>query len=57
MLFSRTSSFVMFNAYAMTHDPALYKDPDLFNPDRYVSKAEGGPEEPYPTGQFGFGRR
>ncbi|KAF5714941.1 cytochrome p450 [Fusarium mundagurra] len=39
------------NAYAMAHDERVYKDPHDFNPDRY----EAG--EPFPVGNFGFGRR
>ncbi|KAJ6443854.1 O-methylsterigmatocystin oxidoreductase [Purpureocillium lavendulum] len=50
-------SFVYANARAMTHDPDTYSDPDGFNPDRYAPVAEGGLGEPFPNGQFGFGRR
>jgi cytochrome P450 len=50
-------SFVYANARAMTHDENTYKNPDEFNPDRYSPKTEGGAGEPYPKGQFGFGRR
>ncbi|KAF4474712.1 O-methylsterigmatocystin oxidoreductase [Fusarium agapanthi] len=39
------------NAYAMAHDERVYKNPHNFNPDRY----EAG--EPFPVGNFGFGRR
>ncbi|KAF4950978.1 hypothetical protein FGADI_7850 [Fusarium gaditjirri] len=39
------------NAYAMAHDERVYKNPHDFNPDRY----EDG--EPFPVGNFGFGRR
>ncbi|SCO84802.1 related to cytochrome p450 [Fusarium oxysporum] len=39
------------NAYAMAHDERVYKNPHDFNPDRY----EAG--EPFPVGNFGFGRR
>jgi cytochrome P450 len=47
----------MANAYAITHDESVYKDPDTFNPDRYLSVDEGGAGEPLPVGHFGFGRR
>ncbi|KAK4495602.1 hypothetical protein PRZ48_012870 [Zasmidium cellare] len=50
-------SFVYANARAMTHDCSTYSDPDAFNPDRYVPQSEGGAGEPFPVGQFGFGRR
>ncbi|KAJ0123487.1 cytochrome p450 1a2 [Diaporthe amygdali] len=43
---------VMFaNTKAMCSDPTTYRDPEKFDPDRY----ERG--EPYPVGNFGFGRR
>jgi cytochrome P450 len=41
----------------MTHDEYTYKDPDVFNPDRYTPQSLGGAGEPFPIGQFGFGRR
>ncbi|KAJ4270013.1 hypothetical protein NW762_001686 [Fusarium torreyae] len=39
------------NAYAMAHDERIYRSPHEFNPDRY------GAGEPFPVGNFGFGRR
>ncbi|KAL2890628.1 O-methylsterigmatocystin oxidoreductase [Ceratocystis lukuohia] len=50
-------SYVFANARAMTHDPAVYSDPETFNPDRYLPRSEGGSDEPLPNGHFGFGRR
>lgn len=50
-------SVVYANAQAMTHDERVYSKPDTFNPDRYVSKEQGGFGEPLPEGPFGFGRR
>lgn len=50
-------SFVYANARAMTHDDAVYKNPDDFDPDRYSPLEQGGRGEPLPNGQFGFGRR
>jgi len=39
------------------HDPEIYKDPMVFNPDRLIAKP-GKPAEPDPyTFAFGFGRR
>lgn len=42
---------VFANTKAMTSDPGTYRDPERFDPGRY----ERG--EPYPVGNFGFGRR
>ncbi|TDZ27794.1 Cytochrome P450 monooxygenase COX2 [Colletotrichum spinosum] len=50
-------SFVYANARAMTHDERVYSDPEAFDPDRYIPVDEGGRGEPFPVGQFGFGRR
>lgn len=50
-------SHVYANARAMTHDARTYHEPEEFNPDRYVPTSEGGRGEPFPVGQFGFGRR
>ena len=44
-------SVVFANAKAMNLDRATYRDPDVFDPDRYLRG------EPYPAGNFGFGRR
>lgn len=41
----------------MTLDPETYSEPERFNPDRYIPKEKGGLGEPFPTGNFGFGRR
>ncbi|KAH6895490.1 cytochrome P450 [Thelonectria olida] len=45
------------NAHAMAHDERIYHKPHEFNPDRYEPRANGGPGEPFPVGNFGFGRR
>ncbi|KAM4065259.1 cytochrome p450 [Hirsutella rhossiliensis] len=55
--FIPAGSFVYANARAMTHDESVYTDPDNFNPDRYMPVQEGGLGEPFPIGQFGYGRR
>ncbi|EFX01959.1 cytochrome p450 monooxygenase [Grosmannia clavigera kw1407] len=44
-------SVVFANAKAMGSDPRVYNDPERFDPDRYTRG------EPYPNGNFGFGRR
>jgi cytochrome P450 len=48
---------VIANAWAMLHDPDVYKDPFKFSPDRFLPVSEGGAGEPIPVGHFGFGRR
>ncbi|KAH8663471.1 cytochrome P450 [Tricladium varicosporioides] len=50
-------SMVIANAWAMLHDPDIYKDPFTFNPDRFLPVSESGGGEPIPMGHFGFGRR
>jgi len=50
-------AMVIANAWAMAHDPTIYKDPNQFNPNRYLPVSVGGSGEPIPVGHFGFGRR
>lgn len=50
-------SLVFANARAMNHDESIYSNPSGFDPDRYIPVEEGGRGEPFPVGQFGFGRR
>ncbi|KII95683.1 hypothetical protein PLICRDRAFT_48632 [Plicaturopsis crispa FD-325 SS-3] len=57
MFIPKGASLVYANARAMCHDENTYKNPEVFNPDRYRPVAEGGNGEPLPVGQFGFGRR
>ncbi|KAH7342145.1 cytochrome P450 [Rhizoctonia solani] len=44
-------AIVIGNAWAMTRDPSVYEDPEVFNPDRYLD-----PCTP-PSPVFGWGRR
>ncbi|KAJ6541415.1 cytochrome P450 [Mycena capillaripes] len=48
-------AFVIPNIWKFLHDPAIYRDPFLFNPDRFL----GPHPEPHPAdmGLFGYGRR
>jgi cytochrome P450 len=45
------------NVWAIMHDERVYGRPFEFWPERYLSKEEGGAGEPFPVGNFGFGRR
>ncbi|KAE9379689.1 cytochrome P450 [Stipitochalara longipes BDJ] len=56
-MFIPKGSTVYFNAWAMSRDESTYRNPELFNPDRYLSIEEGGASEPIVQGPFGFGRR
>ncbi|KAF8884124.1 cytochrome P450 [Infundibulicybe gibba] len=49
-------ALVFGNVWSMTHDPNVYRDPDTFDPSRFLPKPEGN-GEPHPVGVFGFGRR
>lgn len=51
------SSMIYQNVRAMNLNPDFYSEPETFNPDRYIPAAEGGRGEPFPNGNFGFGRR
>jgi cytochrome P450 len=50
-MFIPAGTTVFANATAMTTDPGTYAEPLKFDPERY----DRG--EPYPSGNFGFGRR
>ncbi|KAF1809998.1 cytochrome P450 [Eremomyces bilateralis CBS 781.70] len=56
-MFIPAGTFVYYNTYAMSRDENVYKNPEIFNPDRYTPKEEGGDGEPFLVGPFGFGRR
>ncbi|EEU40253.1 uncharacterized protein NECHADRAFT_33767 [Fusarium vanettenii 77-13-4] len=55
LISSRTVVYA--NAHAMAHDERIYRAPHDFNPDRYEPLVNGGAGEPFPVGNFGFGRR
>ncbi|KAJ7490114.1 cytochrome P450 [Mycena galericulata] len=48
-------SFVLPNIWKFLHDPTVYRDPFVFNPDKFL----GPNSEPHPAdmGLFGYGRR
>ncbi|KAI0035654.1 cytochrome P450 [Vararia minispora EC-137] len=51
-------STVIANMWAILHDENLYSDPFDFKPERFLSREDGGLEEPDSTAiVFGYGRR
>jgi cytochrome P450 len=56
-MFIPKGTIVYQNVWAMHHDEKVYSDPFTFNPERFAPEADGGKNEPYPVGNFGFGRR
>ncbi|KAI4520358.1 cytochrome P450 [Schizophyllum commune Loenen D] len=56
-MFIPKGSLVLFNAFAISHNEAVYADPWRFDPDRYLPREEGGRGEPLQIAHFGFGRR
>jgi len=56
-MFIPKGTYIYFNTYAMSRDESIYKNPKLFNPDRFLPASQGGDEEPFLEGPFGFGRR
>ncbi|KAI0036969.1 cytochrome P450 [Vararia minispora EC-137] len=50
-------SIILSNAWLMLHDPAVYKDPLHFNPDRFVDSPGHSAEQDPRVIAFGFGRR
>ncbi|KAK0727740.1 cytochrome P450 [Lasiosphaeria miniovina] len=56
-MFIPKGTIVYQNIWAMHHDESVYADPFRFWPERYLPKEAGGNGEPFPIGNFGFGRR
>lgn len=56
-MFIPKGTIVYPNVWAMCHDESVYTEPFRFWPERYLPKEHGGNGEPFPVGNFGFGRR
>jgi len=50
-------SIILPNVWSFTHDPGLYRDPDVYNPSRFLSTDGNEPETNPMELIFGFGRR
>ncbi|KAI0058231.1 cytochrome P450 [Artomyces pyxidatus] len=50
-------AIVLANAWAILHDPAVYPDPDTFNPDRFLTPEGELKDDPFVSMAFGFGKR
>ncbi|KAJ6548518.1 cytochrome P450 [Mycena capillaripes] len=48
-------TLVVANVWKFLHDPNVYKDPFIFNPDRFLGPSP--PPDPTDVGVFGYGRR
>lgn len=46
---------IFFNAFAANHDPRVFKEPDVFNPDRWLIRKEGEWEINPNISHFAFG--
>ncbi|KUJ10419.1 putative O-methylsterigmatocystin oxidoreductase [Mollisia scopiformis] len=56
-MFIPKGSIIYQNVYAMHRDESIYSNPYEFDPDRYIPKDQGRRGEPFPNGNFGWGRR
>lgn len=56
-MFIPKGTIVYQNVWAMCNDTSVYADPSRFWPERYLPVGQGGNGEPFPAGNFGFGRR
>ncbi|TFY76981.1 hypothetical protein EWM64_g7032 [Hericium alpestre] len=48
---------VLGNVWAILHDPDIYPDPEVFDPDRFLTPDGQVKNDPVLTSVFGFGRR
>jgi len=55
--FIPAGSIVFGNAWAILHDENIYKDPQMFSPERFLKDGQLDPEVKSPEAAFGFGRR
>jgi len=50
-------ALVIGNTWAILHDPAMYPEPDIFKPDRFLNPDGTLRDDPVLTSAFGYGRR
>ncbi|KAH9066016.1 cytochrome P450 [Lactarius deliciosus] len=50
-------SLVIPNSWAVLHDPAVYSDPDAFNPSRFLNSDGSIRDDPTWSSGFGYGKR
>lgn len=50
-------SIILPNVWSFTHDPALFRDPEVYNPSRFLPTDGSEPETNPMELIFGFGRR
>ncbi|KAH9980679.1 cytochrome P450 [Russula compacta] len=48
---------VLVNTWAILHDPAIYPEPDIFRPERFLNPDGSLRDDPILTSAFGFGKR
>ena len=53
----KKDSSVMVSIVGVHHNPSIYPNPEVFNPDRWLEKTEAGTSNPYAAIPFSIGQR
>ncbi|KAI0251161.1 cytochrome P450 [Lactifluus subvellereus] len=53
----KAGAVVVGNTWAILHDPAMYPEPDVFKPERFLNPDGTLRDDPVLTSAFGYGRR